>query len=181
MKDLQDVELLHMFRQGNEKALKIIYDRWHTGMVYFGNSFIADYTIVEDIIAELYVTLWNKRQNFDNLYAIRSFLFVSIRNASINHIKRMGRVNGAHDRIRYSSETVVDPTSRLSQQANIKEIWDEVEKLPAARQKIFRMLFEEDMTTWEVARNLNISIDTVRVQKARAIKTIREKTLLGTV
>jgi RNA polymerase sigma factor (sigma-70 family) len=52
-------------------------------------------------------------------------------------------------------------------------ILDEVEQLPQIRKKIFKLIFVEGLTTGEIAEQLGITVDTVRVQKARALNSIR--------
>ena len=48
-----------------------------------------------------------------------------------------------------------------------------VENLPPIRRKIFKMIYLEDLSIFEIATKLNITVDTVRVQKARALHGLR--------
>lgn len=56
----------------------------------------------------------------------------------------------------------------------VKSIWAAAEQLSPAQRKIFRLLFFEGLTPFEIAGELKISVDTVKVQKAKALHRMRE-------
>jgi len=67
--------------------------------------------------------------------------------------------------------------SRMAKAEVLQAILYEVETLPPVRRQIFKMIYLDDLSTNEIAQQLNITADTVRVQKARALNSLRTQVL----
>lgn len=168
-------EIILLLRQNDEKALAYIYGRFHISLFCFSSQFLSDSQAAEDIVAESFIKLWHRRKDFDHLATVRSFLYITVKNACINVLRQSSRHAASHVEIRYLFEEKDDLHAEymLSHTEMLQQIWDDVEQLPPIRRKIFKMLYLEGLNNGEIARELNISVDTVRVQKARALHTLR--------
>lgn len=89
---LSDAEFLAAeFRRGKPKAFEMVFDKHYAALCYFANSFVGDWDESEDIVAAVFIKLWELKDSFPNLRAVKSFLYVSVKNACLNHIRR-GRI-----------------------------------------------------------------------------------------
>jgi RNA polymerase sigma-70 factor (ECF subfamily) len=128
----------------------------------------------EDIVANAFIKLWRNRTGFENLDGIRAFMHVAIKNASLNYLRDMQRRSASHKEIYYLAEKGTNYIeNRLIKMELLQMIFEEVETLPPIRRRIFKMIYLEDLTVFEIASQLNITTDTVRVQKARALHALR--------
>src|ERR1700733_9422566 len=97
--DLSTVEVYLMaeFRRGKGEAFEVIYHRYHGAMLYFIAKYINDAESAQDIASELFIKLWNLREDFQELVKVQAFLYVSAKNASYNHSRRekLSRVIGS--------------------------------------------------------------------------------------
>lgn len=168
-------EIIALLHKGNEKALSFIFKKYHTSLFFFASQLLADSQVAEDVVAEAFIKLWEKRADFDYFRTIRSFLFISVKNAAVSHLRQANRHAIHHREIRYMAETSEDlyADHRLVRADLLQQIWQDIEGLPPMRQKIFKLIYLEGLNTGEVAKVLDISVDTVRVQKARALQSIR--------
>ncbi|HEX2628794.1 MAG TPA: sigma factor-like helix-turn-helix DNA-binding protein, partial [Chitinophagaceae bacterium] len=92
--------------------------------------------------------------------------------------KHNQRKQASHQEIQYLEQDSEDYIqSRIIKAELLQKIMFEVEALPPIRRKIFKMIYLEDLSIFEIATRLNISVDTVRVQKARALHFIRSTVL----
>ncbi len=169
-----EMDIILRLKKGDEKAMAYIFKMYHKSLCYFARQLIHNEEQAEDIVAETFVKLWQRNTDFENLATIRSFMYVTIRNSCSNYLRHIHRKAASHERILGSAERDEDYIeSRMVKADLLRIILEEVESLPPIRRKIFKMIFVEDLSIFEIATKLNITVDTVRVQKARAIYSIR--------
>src|SRR3954464_4000949 len=79
-------------------AFAEIYNRFYDPLVLFARKYLFDPFVAEDIVTELFLKYWQKQDQFSSPVAIKSFLYISTRNACINH----------NQKIRYQALAKVD-------------------------------------------------------------------------
>ena len=97
-------EIIRLLHEDNEKALEIIFKRHHAALFYFATHLINNSQAAEDIVAISFIKVWQKRKDFDSLTAIRSFQYITIRNACFNELKQSHRHSDCQEEIGYLSE-----------------------------------------------------------------------------
>jgi RNA polymerase sigma-70 factor (ECF subfamily) len=171
---MNDNELLVAFRNGEEDAINRIYRAYYRPLCYFARGFINNKEEAEDIVIDTFIKLLRKRNDFDELPKIKAFLYTATRNACLDFLKHIKRKTASHEEIIHLMQQDEDfIQSKIIKAEFLKLIIDEVERLPPIRKKIFKMIFIEELSTAEIAEKLGITVDTVRVQKARAIDSLR--------
>ena len=172
--DFSGDELITAFKNGDEQAINHIYKSHYRALCYFARGLINSKEEAEDIVVESFLKLIQKQNDFDTLNGITSFLYIITRHACYNFLKHVQRKTASHKEIIYLMEKDEDYIqSRIVKAELLKMILKEVENLPAIRRKIFKLIFVEGLSNIEIAGKLNISVDTVRVQKARALESLR--------
>lgn len=173
-----ETDIITRFRKGESRALTYVFKLHHNALCYFATQIIRDEQEARDIVADSFIKLWQRSKDFESLDKIRSFLYVATRNACFNYIKHIQRKQASHQEISYLEQESEDYIqSRIIKAELLQKIMFEVEALPPIRRKIFKMIYLEDLSIFEIATRLNISVDTVRVQKARALHFIRSTVL----
>lgn len=167
-------EIINRLKNGDERAMAPLFKLYHKSLCYFARQLVHNEEQAEDIVAEAFVKVWQKNRDFENLASIRSFMYVSIRNSCCNYLKHIQRKTASHLEILHLAEKDENYIeSKMIKADLLQTILLEVENLPPIRRKIFKMIFLEDLSIFEIATRLNITVDTVRVQKARALHGIR--------
>ncbi len=177
-----DTTLLAAFQNGDTEAEKAVFDRYFQPLCLFAERITVDLQAAEDIVSESFIKVIDRRRNFSVLPQLRSFLYQTVRNASINQAIARQRHHAIHEKIRYQDEqaAAVDDDALETEMLRaelIREIYDEIEDLPHKCGQIFKMIFVEQLPTDEIAARLFINPQTVRTQKARAIQLIRTSLL----
>lgn len=151
-----------------------IFKLYNKSLFYFARQLVDNDGQAEDIVADAFIKLWQKNNDFDSLSAIRSFMYVTVRNGCCNYLKHVKRKTASHEEILHLTKDEEDYIESKMVKANLLEIiLEEVESLPPIRRKIFKMIYLEDLSIFEIATKLGITVDTVRVQKARALHGLR--------
>lgn len=151
-----------------------IFKEYYAPLCYFAMRYIADEQVAEDIVQDMFAMMIERQPELESSIHLKNFLYISIKNACRNHI-RQG----------YSQERYVEAKNRehsveesLEQRIIATEVYKElaaaVAGLPAECRKVFEACYYEGLDNEKAAAKLGISIFTVKAQKARGKKILRE-------
>ena len=140
----------------------------------FANGYIADMETSKDIVQNVFIKIWEDNVVFNNEYATKSYLYVSVKNKSLDYLK------SKHYRtVDNVSNTIMEEMATNSffmREVVILETSDIIEKaintLPHKCAQIIR-LSAKSLTNSEIAVMLNISINTVKSQKKIAYRRLK--------
>jgi RNA polymerase sigma-70 factor (ECF subfamily) len=78
---LTDNELWLRIRHDEQKALRIVFDRYYESLCLTAFGIIKDQDLAKEIVADVFVKLWQKRQNIEILHGLRPYLYRCVYNA----------------------------------------------------------------------------------------------------
>ena len=64
-----------------------LYNEYYKALVLYAINFLSSQQAAEDIVQDLFATMWEKKMRFLSLPSFRTYLYNSIRNASLNYLK----------------------------------------------------------------------------------------------
>ncbi len=164
------------FQRGEEKGFDFLFREYYATLCYFSFQIIKDRSTAEEIAGEAFMKLWERHNNFNNIASIKSFLYTTARNASLNRIRQQKNYNKKAKEFAYLAEENENSIMHQMIQVELyREIFMALETLPPKCRRIFKMLFLEGKDYKQVAQELNLSIDTIRNQKARGLTLIRQR------
>jgi RNA polymerase sigma-70 factor (ECF subfamily) len=168
-----DAELLRAIKEGDTGAFKVLYDRYWQRL-YIKACQRVDKDAAKDMVQEVMTTLWRRRHDiftFDD-GEIGRYLFTAIKYRVISHYAY------GTEEIRSMDLFDVPEASAADNPLETKEfsefIESEIQRLPERMQQIFRMSREEDISITDIARQLNISEQTVKNQLTEALRRLRQ-------
>ena len=167
-------ELIQAFRNGEEKAFNFFFTLHYAALTLFCFRIIKDKEAAEEIVQDTYLKLWERHENFHHAAALRSFLFTVCRNASLNWLGDRKKETADKKQLSYLSDQ--NETGILHHMIAAEvyaDIHAAMSTLPPRCQKIFRMFFLEGKDYKQIATELNLSVSTIRNQKARALTLLR--------
>ena len=131
-------------------------------------------TVVEDVIADSYVKLWNHRTQLRKPGAVKAYLYATVRNGCIDYIRHMKTVADWQEQLLYAVNPEEDVSKGIIEAETWRAIHVALSKLPPRSGQVFMMYYLQEMTYQEIAEALGISIHTVRNQKVRAVELMRK-------
>ena len=159
---------------GDETALAHFFNLHHKSLSYFALRIIDDNNEAEDIVANCFVKLWELREKFENPDKLKSFLFVSCRNACLNHLRNLKVRTSAQQAYFHELEnSEKDVLYRIVESEVLQMLHKEIELLPDNYRAVFSRIYYDHRKTDDIANELGISIQTVRNYKARAVEMLR--------
>ncbi|MBN2519573.1 MAG: RNA polymerase sigma-70 factor [Bacteroidales bacterium] len=169
-----DDKTIVKFQKGDQNAFKKIFTILYPVMCSFGQKYISDKDEVEDTVQDVFIELWMQHTKYTDLNQVKAFLYLSIKNKCLNIIKHL-KVKERHATATYiNNETSEDFEGQVIKSEVISQINCAINNLPEQRRKII-LLNMQGLKNEEIAENLNISINTVKLQKKIAYQKLREE------
>lgn len=176
---INDQALLNGFRGGRESAFSQLHQLWYTGLYLYAAKITEDQSAAEDIVEESFLIIWERRLSFHHLAALKGFLYTTARNAALKWLYKNSRRLKAETEGQLLTSGIDDNTvlEKLVRAETMKMILDELDKLPPKSRQILTMLFIDGKKAKDIARELKISINTVKAHKHQSLGVLQRKNL----
>ena len=173
--DQSHKHLMARLQQGDPKAFEQLFADRHARVYAYCQKFVKREELAQEVTLDVFMTVWKKRAQLDTL-SLDAFLFKVAKDLSFNCLKKAARDQA------FRSELAARNGHPLTNVTEAQVQWEEYDRmanqaigqLPPQRQKIFTMRRRQDMSHEEIAEQLGISKNTVKVQLVKASKFLRD-------
>lgn len=128
----------------------------------------------EDIAQEVFTQLWRRCGRPEPIEDMAAYLFISTRNAVFRHFELQKRRASIPELLPPESMSAEGADSNLVLKEFTEAFQAMVDVLPPQQRMIFRMKYEEELNSQEIAQLLNVSPKTVRNQIGRALSSLKK-------
>jgi RNA polymerase sigma-70 factor (family 1) len=158
----------------NEQVFKDLYKQYFVQLYKFAISFVHCNESAEEIVHDVLINLWKKRNSFSQIENLNTYLYVSVKNLCLNSLRNMGKHKHVDIETLYDEQNccTIDPESIFIGKEKIRDLNAVIDHLPARCKMVFRLVKEDGLKYKQVAAVLNISVKTVENQLAIAIKKL---------
>lgn len=169
-----DQDLLKLIAEGCERSFRKLYDLY-AGKVYtMAIGYLRSPMSAQDTVQDVFIKIWEKRHSLTEIDNLPAYLHVITRNLLINQLqKKIPLFTGSE----LTKHTIPDDRHQPQQQLDYREltmlIFRAVEQLPQRQQQVYRLSREQGLSHQQIAKELNLSYDTVREHMSKALKSIR--------
>jgi len=177
--DLTDVQLIRLLKEDNAAAFAEIYKRYAKSLADFTASKLFNLEDAQDIIHDLFVKLWEDREQLNITSNLKTYLFTITRHRIIDKIRR----NITREEYAAMLQSLVNAHQpNVEQQIAAKELQQTIEnslnELSPKVKEIYQLSREENLSIPEIAEKLQLSEQTVKNQISTALSHLR-KSLSG--
>lgn len=180
MTDLEKA-LLEEIKNGDVKSFELVFKSYYTRLCKYAKSMVNDYDVSSDLVKDIFVYWWNNRDRIIVNTTVSGYLYKSVHNSCINHITRVvkNKLTYESDLAKSLGELMTpvsfdSPLMILGMQELHKAIEQSVNSLPDQCRTIFILSRVEQKAHAEIAEELGISPNTVKVQIYRALLKLKE-------
>ncbi len=172
LKQLPDHELIKRYQAGQQQAYNALFCRYAESVYRYTMKHIRNHSVAEELAMDVMFRFWQK---FDTLPAdtnIPAYLFTAAKNALADHWRRkeLATVSLLDENILLQSRPA---DYRLATKEYEYMYERTVDKLSPQCREVFVLSREQGMTYQEIAREMNLSVNTVKSYMATALKGIR--------
>jgi len=168
--------LIGRLRNGEEAAYEVLFSEFYKVLTLFANKYLKDIEAAKELVQDLFVHLYERRENLDINSSLKSYLFRSTHNRCINYINSQKIRNKYAEHVNLTSDSLDNSLEQQVSSAELEHaIYKAIGNLPPKCRSIFKMNRFEGLSNTEIADKLNLSKRTVETQISKALKILRVK------
>jgi RNA polymerase sigma-70 factor (ECF subfamily) len=171
MNDYSDLNIIKRISLGDESAFNSLFDRYYVSLCYFANRYLKDIDSSRSLVQQLFVDIWEKREDIFIDRSIRAYLFMATKNRAIDFLRL------TKNRV-YSFDSENDllqiPFYDQVEEAELSDLINScINQMPDRCREVFMLSRHEGLKYTEIALKLNISVKTVEMQMGIALQKLR--------
>lgn len=156
----------------NIKTFKEYFIQYYRPLCLFALHYLKDIDNAEDIVQDCFTELWERKDDKANIADIKPYLYTMVRNRCIDVLRKESLIDC---NIEPSDiEGLISDEECEERSYDEARMWTAIDSLPEKCREVFLLAKRDGMKYEEIADKMNISVNTVRNQMNKALKTIKE-------
>ena len=169
--------VLEELQNQNKSVYKNVFNHFYKGLVKYAYNFLFDQQASEDVVQEVFISLWENAKNIEIQTSLKAYLYAMVRNKCLNYLKSI-KITDDLNLIDFNSFILEEEDLNLISEEEKTIVYTQilkiVETFPESMQQIFKLKFIENYTYTEIADELGISVNTVKTQLQRSKSKINQ-------
>ncbi len=165
--------LLHQISEGDEKAFAIIVSRYWNNIYAQALTYVKSSHNAQDIVQEVFIKIWEKRQTLTSIERFDSFLFIISRNHIISELRKKLMNPLDPDLVDTYKEEGGVPDKVLSFKQMQQHLKTAIDLLPQQQRTAFLLSREAGLSYEAIAAQMDLSRETVKKHIGRALNFLR--------
>jgi RNA polymerase sigma-70 factor (ECF subfamily) len=171
----RDEELAEHFRDGDEHALRIAYDRYGGAVFHLATRMLANRADAEDVTQATFVAAWLGRGTFDpERGGMLGWLLGIARRKVVDRVRSAARENRAADTVRALPEQS-GPDESPDRVLDRLVLADELARLPDEQRRTLQLAFYDDLTHPQISAVTGLPLGTVKSHIRRGMASLRQR------
>jgi RNA polymerase sigma-70 factor, ECF subfamily len=160
---------------GDEQAFELLFRKYYVRLCGFANKFLNDPEESREIVQEVFMKIWEQREDIDPEDSLKSYLFKIAQNLSLNRLRKK-KVETRY--IEVYKLVYIDHTEFTSYESLLARELEAnfttaIDTIPPKCKRVFKLSRMEGLKYSEIAEILNISVKTVETQMSKALHILR--------
>ena len=160
-----------------EKGFRQIFELFYPRIWHFVKEYIKDEQEAKDIMQNIFMTLWEKRNSLRADTNLNAYLYTLAKSQCLNYLKHIKVVERYQNEqqetyINYYAMNTFDPEQMDIESLELK-IEEAINNLPEQCRKVFEMSRYEGLKYKEIAQKMEISMKTVEAHMSNALRLLR--------
>jgi len=171
---VNEADVLVRLKAGEQDAFESIFKTYYAQLVGVAENMLRERAGAEDVVQDVMVELWRRRENLQVETSIRAYLFRAVRNRSLNQIRHQKVAPTADPEV--ADQVATPAADRDFETRELKALLRKaVDGLPERCREVFELSRVRGLPYAEIANVMGISIKTVEAQMGKALRVLREE------
>lgn len=160
-----------------ELTFKQLYEEYYAPFCLYAKRFIEDKDTREDIVSDVFVSLWDKVDTFDlKSETTLGYIKMCVKNSCLNFLKHQEyEWNYAENIQKRAPIYEIEPDSVYTLDELYRMLYETLNKLPENYRTVFMKSFFEGKTHVKIAEEMNLSVKSVNRYKQRTMELLRNE------
>lgn len=175
MKKSTDKDLVLAVSRSSTDAFECLFDRYSQKLYHFTLSWLKSESDSEEVVQEVFLKIWENRNQLDSDKSFKSYLFTIAFNAIKKQFNRkMKEQRHKHDVLESLAEELPDIETKIQFEKLVARLDELIARFPEKRKFIFLSRKKEGKSIAEIAAELGISEKTVKNQITEGMRSLRK-------
>lgn len=162
LEDLPDDLLLKKYSEGNRSAYNVLFKRYYDGLYRYTLKNVKNSCVAEELTMDVMLSLWKKKGDILVEHNLKAYLFRCVKNAIYNHYRKKIIPTVSMDLVTEDQTLTSKPADHELQSRELEKLYrNKLSQLSPQRRKVYEMSREENMTYAEIAKSMDLSVNTV--------------------
>lgn len=165
-----------------DDEFKALFRRYYANLKFYATRLVGG-DDAEDIVQEVFVDLWHRREMVVVGDQIQAFLYRAVYTRALNVLKHRDVVGEyetlmadiGRERAAYYAPDNNEIISRIENQELRQRLTEAISELPEKCQMVFKLSYLHDMKNKQIADIMGVSLRTVEAHMYKALKILRDK------
>lgn len=167
-------ELILKLINGDKIAFSHLFSFYKSQVLYYCIHFVKDKEIAEDITQDIFLTVWEKKEDIQVEQSFSAFLYTIARNRIYDMFRSLSARSVLYEKLMEQAIDYVDDVEKSLEEKNIQElIAQALEQLSPRQREIFELSRSKGLSHKEIAEQLGLSVYTVQDHIKNALEKIR--------
>lgn len=176
IKELSDTLLLEKFSSGNHSAYNILFKRYYDGLFRFALKNVKDICIAEELTMDVMLSLWKKKGAIAVEDNLKAYLFRCIKNAIYNHYRKKILPTVSLEQVPEDRHLANNTADQQLNSRELEKVYrSKLNQLSPQRRRVYELSREEHMTYAEIAKSMNLSVNTVENYMVASLSFFRKQ------
>lgn len=173
---IDDGQIVAWVNGKERKGWRFFFDRYYAPLCVYVSRFLPDEVeAVEDLVQEVFIALWEGKRTFSDIKELTNYMYRACYNNTLLYI-RNNQIHGSILQSMQGEEPMEDEDDiyllTLKEEA-LRQLYHYIGELPPEQRRIINLRMEG--YGWdEIASKLGVSINTIKTQRSRSFKFLRE-------
>ncbi len=174
-----DKELWEEIKKGNQSALSFVYKKYVKALYRYGYFLVHDKDMVEDAIHDVFINIWNARNNQINIHHLKSYLYTSVRREVLNKKKNVSKpsfqLEDIEDQIVGQPSTEEIWINSEYEKENVEKIRSFINNLSDRQREIIFLRYYQNMSYQDIADLLKLDQNYTYNLMSKAFNQLRKQ------
>lgn len=174
--NLAEIKLICGLKKGSQKAFDAIYDMYAKRLYMYCLQYTKSREDAEEIVQDVFIRLWDNRDNIRQEETLRSLLFIMAKHYLINAYRAHVNSPVYEDYVEYQDMILAEGQGQpLEYEEFVRQLKQLLYKLPTTQRQVIEMSKLKQLSNKEIACELGLSEQTVKNQLSLGLKKLRER------
>ncbi|MHA4810054.1 RNA polymerase sigma factor [Flavitalea flava] len=171
-----DHDLFHLIAEGNEAAFAVLFRRYDRRIYPFVLKTIKTKVLAEEITQEIFIKIWRHREKLPQIDQPEAYIFTIAARLSLDYVRKGLNENRMLQRLSASlppaHNNTEDALFLKDKEALVQRA---IAQLPPQQKAVYLLSRQQSLSYEEIAREMGISVNTVRNHMVKALHSIRTR------
>jgi RNA polymerase sigma-70 factor (ECF subfamily) len=168
----EEIELILRLKKGDRQVFEAIYYLYKNQLLFFLIHKIISIEDAEDIVQDVFIKIWNERENINEQKSFNGYVFTIAKNCMIDYYRKYSREKAPLLDAYITKITKENPEDIFVDKEKQLNLQEAINKLLPQQKKIHQLHYEQKKPLNDIAKEMNISLSAVQNAINKMIKKV---------